>query len=320
MEEGEKVSKPDYSMQYGFDKGYLKNKTVKVCLVDKNWNVLVDKSNKNNAHYGHFDGALQEFPMALNERGDLLKNPFSSEDEIKFFEHITGRVLDPKKRHDPNFWWFNESEAKIKLVIDATFKLSGIKYDLSNPEDVLRLKIFQCWPYCANSVAESGNRPDYKFVIVDEDYEDTTKKESLDVKYDVIMKYGDMRNSKDKKRDFLTLYILNNKLYEDFPDSVSEDALTNRISEIIETAPKKFLETYDDPKKEFKVFAIRAIDYGAISKSNVGTYSIPGLNFSMNWVELLEWLKHEEATQGGDFMKIKSIVDMNSSKTSKKNK
>lgn len=305
----------------GLRKGYLVNKKKKLIPIEDRGMTLITADKKNSLHKFSYDGAVRHYPLAMDERFNL-RNPFKSDEERFFFEDYFGRDLSTTASS-----WFFKDEAVVKLSLDQSFKQNGYVMDMSNPEDVLREKILASQDDIAPSLEAIRNpltnKPHWKFVLVDEDFEDTQKANKAKEQAAAWMEYGRITDSKEKMIAFLEVYLANNKKLQEIPNDPSQEFLMNEMFKILDSDKEGLLETSKDPDFETKQFVIKAVKIGAVEKHGVNQYSLPGeTKFTYDeFIDYIKMAKDQKDTDPNDtYMKLLSRMDIAEGIKNNKNK
>jgi hypothetical protein len=294
----------------GLKKGYLKNKKIKLIpLIDRGM-TLITADKKNSLHSFSYDGAVRHYPLAMDDKFNL-RDPFDNDDERFFFESYFGRNLGTTSNS-----WFRTDESIVKLSLDASFKQNGYIMDMSNPEDVLRYKILTTQDDIAPSLEATKNpltnKPHWKFVLVDEGFEDTQNANKAKAQAAAWMEYGRITDSKEKMIGFLEVYLANNKKLQEIPADPTQDFLMNEMFKILESDKEGLLETSRDPDFEIKQFVIKAVKLGVVEKQGVNQYNLPGeTKFTYNeFIDYIKLAKEQKDTDPNDvYGKILTRMD-----------
>ena len=296
----------------GIKKGYLQKK--KVWLKPNPGKKLTLITTSDTIHAFTYDGASYTWCLPQNQNLDFY-NPFTSDDERFYFEDLLGKDLSTNK--SPNCFWNSENtEATVSIVVDASNREVGYEMNLENPNDVLRYKVLKMQHDIAPSWEKRNDRMHYRWVLVDSETEDTTKKKTADAKIDAYTFFGSIKEHKEKMADFLTLYFMNTKRYEEVPEDMTANALMGHIETILEKDIKGFNETASDKDKETKTLIIKGTKIGAIEKHGANSYSFPG-DIKYTLPEFVDVIKSYKENQDEQYLKLIARLDMNKSKKSK---
>lgn len=296
----------------GIKKGFLKNK--KVWLKPNPGKKLTLITSTDTIHSFTYDGASYEWCLPQNNNLDYF-NPFDSDEERFYFEDLLGKDLSTN-RGPSCFWNSDNPDARVSLVVDASIREIGYELDLSNPNDVLRYKVLKMQHDVAPSWEKRNDRMHYKWVLVDSEVEDTTKKKNADAKIEAYTFFGSIKEHKEKMVDFLTMYFMNTKRYEEVPDDMTTNALISHIETILEKDIKGFNDTASDKDKETKLLIIKGVKIGAIEKYGVNSYGFPG-DHKWSLGEFIDILKSYKENQDEQYLKLIARLDISKNKKSK---
>jgi hypothetical protein len=141
---------------------------------------------------------------------------------------------------------FDQYLDKFKITLqDGTKKL-----DMSDPNDRLVYETIKFHPYIANSEDDLKNKPEARYIIIDDEKQARKKVTEAQRKITAYKIYGSLMPS--DKRDCLYLYSLNGM-------DMSDDQADFRLLEMIERDPAAFTEKYEDQQREDKVFVYKMI-------------------------------------------------------------
>jgi len=281
-------------------KGYLeKGKTI-LKPVERAGKMISDK-----AHVGYFmfDGASVHFCLPTDEKG-VLVSPFKSEEEREFFEKELDVDLNVHKKKD-NFW----HNFYVKLTKDATFMLDGITFDLLDPLDNIRVRILKLQSNIADGWENRYNRPEYKFVLVPDDFEDTAAEEEMDMSEKVWTYWGSIKNSPKKIKDFLNIYLMHKKSSKELPRNASKEFLIKEASKVMKEDRQGVHDIITDKDAQIKLFISKAIAVGAIQKAGINKYNISGEGIHYTLNEIVDYMKKAEETTDDIFLKIKAQIE-----------
>ncbi len=265
------------------EKGFLKQKTVYLKLIPKA-NALT--SDPKHVAYGGFDGSIREYTIGVDKSGRMI-NPFSSDEERKYFESVVNANLNV---YDTNntFW----EQYTYRIIKDPSIIKVGIKFDLSDPADMLDYKVLLTNKRLVCSSIDEYKRnpnPFYELVFVDEDYEESKVSQELDINKKIYMFYGKIEDSPTKMMDFLNVYFIENRMTKQATESMSKETLQAEIGKIINEDRDGFLKIMSDPDYEMKIFVLKGIKAGAIIKEGF-SYKITGEDRVFTLGELVSFL------------------------------
>lgn len=284
-------------------KGILKDKTVYLKMIPKA-NPMT--SDPHNPAYGGFDGSITSLTIGSDKSGRLI-DPFESDEERRFFESITKQNLSVYSPE--NTYW---KEYEFRIVKDPMVIKMGIKFDLSDPNDVLDYKVLLTNKKLICSSMEEYNRfpsPFYDFVFVEDGYEETRVNKEMDLNKKVYMFYGKIEDSPAKMRDFLNVYYVLNMKTNRATESLSKETLQAELGKLIEMDRNGVLEIMDDKDYDSKLFILKGIDAGAIIKDGF-TYSIAGeaKNSKFSFLELVTFITKLKAEKDLLYSKIEAQI------------
>lgn len=261
------------------------------------------KADKNfSAHSFMYEGAIVEKWLTMDDRGNYF-DPFDSEEEREFFEKETGRNLSLNWRDTTCAWNTSKDGIKLRFNADEKFKKFGYRFNLNNVYDNLAYKVARRQRDIAHSLKEAKEKSHFVFYLSDGAEENNQKRDEFNMNSKIYMEFGSMQNSKDKMKEFLELYYVTNKEPKEVPEGVSDDALKNEIQTLIDNFPTKVVNVLNDEDKEIKIFMLKGIKAGAIEKSGIDTFNLPGgskynLNEFLGFLKLLEKKKDTDDSYG----------------------
>lgn len=255
---------------------------------------------------GQFSGARFGVDLPLDmKKGGQLFNPFSSEEERRFFEKELSMDEGTLSIHKPKGSSFWVGPNRFCVYVDKT----GIILDLSNPMDMLKYKVLKA---NSNKVAPTWKdrlKPGMKYVLIEEgeQIEEQLNASTLRRKADKFL--GSIASSRKKMRDLLRLYNSKFGIGRTVPEGRQVDFYEAEIDKLI-TEPKSLvnlISIIDDPYYEMKLFIEDALAVGAIVKPSKNTYSITGTDEEFTQVDLIEYLNPKGKNQNV-YLKIKEQI------------
>lgn len=219
--------------------------------------------NKNHVLYGGMaETAIRRFTVPRLSNGSF-KNVLTNQ-EKEYLEEVLGLELNALSVHNRknNFWDDSNPEGfgRVELHKQDNY------LDLSIPEDYIKYKVLlankdQICP----SMQELEERPKatYQFVILSENAEATSSLKRVDATKNCWKEFGKIEEDADTLRTVI-------ELVEKRPlaPKTKIDFLQGRVSELIETDPRKMLGILTDPYLPAKVLIKRGVEKGIISWRN----------------------------------------------------
>lgn len=206
---------------------------------------------------GRVDGASDSFVVPVLRSTGQYKNILTNA-EKDFLEEALGldyNALSVYKR-DNNYW------DNYRVRIDNAKE--GLHLNLSDPEDYIKYKVLLAnSDIIAPSVQERIDRPKatYRYELVRENDEDVLEGAKFDAKKQSYKEFGKIEDDLDTMRVLV-------ELLDARPYSQNEKAvfLKSRISNLIDSDPKKFLAQITDPLLHAKVLIRRGTEVGVLTK------------------------------------------------------
>lgn len=291
MEEVKVITKDE-----AFKRGYLQHKKVYLKPIVRGGRMITQPEH---VAYFQFEGASNWFQLAQNDRGELI-NPFVSDDEKRFFENELGLDLNVNKPKEGNFW----RKFFVKVVKDYNLMHNGYEFDLSNPMDVLRYKVMQHQESVASKQEEAYKRPEYRFALVDEGYEEKKQIDTSDKLIEAYTYFGTIKHSIPKMKEFLGMYFNEKKEFKIVPEEAEQSWLQGEIEKIIKSDIDTVLRMLHDTDAPVKLLILNAIRAGAIVKEAKNKYNMLGEGVSYTIEELVPYLKKEEEIKSDIYLKI----------------
>lgn len=206
---------------------------------------------------GKADGSSDSFVVPILRSTNQYKNILTNA-EKDYLEEVLGldyNALSVYKKE--NNYWDN-----YRVTIENAKE--GIHLDLSDPEDFIKYKVLLAnSDIVAPSVQERIDRPKatYRYELVREDDENIIENAKMDATMQSYREFGKIENDLDTMRVLV-------ELLDARPYSQNEKAvfLKSRISQLINSDPKKFLAQITDPLLHAKVLIRRGTEAGILSK------------------------------------------------------
>jgi len=289
------------SKEVAFGKGYLKNKTVYLKPIVRGGRMVSDPAH---VAYFQYEGSSNWFQLPLNDKGNMV-NPFDSEEEKNFFEKVLD--LDLGIHGKGNFW----EKFFVKVIKDFALMHNGYEFDLSDPMEVLRYKVTTKQEFVAPNWESRYNRPEYRFALVDEDYEIQAEADASSELIEAYTYFGAIKSSTPKMRDFLGIYFNETKQLKFVPEDSDKVWLQKEIKKIIDDDIKNVLKVINDKDAPIKKFILDGIRASSISKDGRNKYTISGEGVSQNLEELVTYLKKAEEVSDDIYLKISAQIKLN---------
>jgi hypothetical protein len=281
---------------------YLPNKEVFLKPIPNKDLTLIKKDKNFSAHRFMYDGAKIERWLPMDERKNYY-NPFESEEEKEFFEKEIGRDLSLDYRREDCIWNTGPGNIGLKFSVDQKMKTIGYRFDLSKPYDALTYKVARMQRDVAPNLKTGMEKKHFVFYLSDGTEENKASTEKYNLNSKLYRFFGKIEESKDKMREFLELYYMTMKEPKDVPVNISESSLRNEIQNLIDVDPVKVGLVVEDEDKDMKIILIKALKAGAVEKTGVNSYSLPGgkkegLEEFIGFMRLMEKKKDTDDTWG----------------------
>jgi len=169
-------------------------------------------------------------------------------------------------KKDHNFW----DDSNDVGVNHVTLHKQDNYFDMSNPEDYIRVKILLAnKDLICPSLRELDERPKatYQFVIIREQEENAHNSGQITVMAKCFSEYGKVEDNIDVLRTIL-------EIFNRRPTStnIKLPQVQSEIYACIQRDDKKFLRIITDPLLRFKTLIIKAAEAGVVAKKNDGFY------------------------------------------------
>jgi hypothetical protein len=240
----------------------LPNKRVRVLpVVKKTW---LPKGHEAEFLYKH---SVNTFTIPKNAINGAYVNPLSKEEQDHLEGHpglsLSAGDLSVHKREN-NFW--RNIFKPIRLSKEPRV------LDLSDPMDYITYKVLLTNDdYIAPDAYSSERKASYKYMIVDEGYEDSKKSNSANVVADAYLEYSKIREDKIALGDIL--FLLTNQRVS--PNSTLI-WLQGQIGDFISSSPKRFLDVINDKDLQTRVLITKGLTYNAIQKDGTAYRTMGG--------------------------------------------
>lgn len=286
--------------QEGLEKGYLQDKEVLVKPVPRHYPMI--QNNKNHVLYFMQDGASEFFYLPRNSHNQFAKI-FKDEEEMKYFSEMTGLDLNINKNID-NYW----ETFPVKITKDQELMGKGKKFDLSDPLDNIRIRILKMYKEVVEGWNNKYSNPRSKFCIVDSDFEEVQSNKDMDILEIIWTKWGEMKSSVKKMRDFLIIYHMVKKSTKLVPEDWGKDTLSAEIKKVIDKDKETVYSIISDEDADMKLFVSKAVQCGAIERRGVTGYVVVGEDEQRTLPEMVKYLKTLKETTDPTFMKIDTQI------------
>jgi len=286
----------------GIKKGYLQNKKVYLKPVPRGGKMITDPQHKG---YFMWEGASKQYCLTVNKENNQLISPFRDEEEQKFFSALLDVDLNVHKKYD-NFW----HSFYVKILKDHKLMNEGLVFDLSDPMDNLRVRVLkQQDKEIAPSWDKRFERMTYKFVLVDEDFEDESSLKEMNILEEVFTFWGSIKNSPKKMKEFLGVYWMTKKSTKNVPQDAGKDFLTKEINKAIEDDKETVYRIIKDSNIDIKYLIFRGIQVGAINRTGVNTYSLVGDESTYTLPGFIEYLNFLKENTDPMYQKLEAQIN-----------
>ena len=290
------------SLEEGFEKGYLQRKIVYLKPVPRKGKLIESSTH---VSYFQYEGASNWMALAKNNMGSYV-NPFKSEEEREFFEERLGGTKLGIHVKEDNFW--NRFYVKVKK--DWVLMNKGYEFDLSDPLSNLRWRVLKNHPQIAPSWEQRFNRGEFRFALVDENYEIAKESNATTKLIRAYTYFGGIESSKQKMSDLLGMYLLETKSSKELPSDSSIEFLRKEVKKIIESDINKVIELIEDSNSKIKLFILRGLRANAIIKEGRNSYVVPGEGVKYMYNELVDYLAAAKENTDDIYLKIEAIIKM----------
>jgi hypothetical protein len=211
------------------------------------WGVTDTKTGKTKQKY---ENCFDKWVPGISKISGALMTGLSPEDESVFELALS---LSPKELSKHSEYWNNFS-----VIIPA----EGLILDDEDALTQMILKCFAADPTIAKTLEASQTMANCSYIITTETGEAKNKNIKRDTLAQAYKLFAEM--SETDIND--ALYIFGKD-----PSTTSKEVCKNTLGEILDKDPEKFLGILGDPKVKDKVWIIRLIRAGILSKSGMGT-------------------------------------------------
>lgn len=242
----------------------LENKVYKIKPLVKLDSFITDVAKDGSSLYA---GAGHHYYLPNTQDGSWVQ--ILDKDEQAWFEEklnlpknsLTFYVANEKDRHKSYWAKFNLHLTNEGLVLKTANPIDNLKYRLAKTLDYL----------IAPSWAKRNDRAEYRFVLEEEDHENTELAQEGDKQAKAWTHYGEIKNSNMKMLDILKIAGKNVAVNK----QNNSDFLQSQVTELIKTNITEYLNIINDPNYEMRLFIAEAVQIKAIVKKTKSMYTLP---------------------------------------------
>tara|TARA_R110000751_G_scaffold157264_1_gene262723 strand:+ start:332 stop:1132 length:801 start_codon:yes stop_codon:yes gene_type:complete len=222
---------------------------VRIAKIDKNvnWGARDPKTNK----LKHmFDGCIDKLVPGLDAVTGTLRTGLVEKEE-KRFENAMGYDEGSMKKSG-SFW----SNFSIKIPEE------GLTLNTENIAQELQYKVLLADPHVAKSLSELKTHPTAEYVMTSEGAEakvSNNKRNTIAQAYSTFAKLS-------KSETIDALYM-----FGQYADDVDFEVAQNRLGDIVDKDPKKFMLVVGDENFKDKVWFMKLIKEGIVAKHGTGS-------------------------------------------------
>lgn len=203
------------------------------------------------------------------------------EDEVtqeEFFERMLDRDLSLTKKVD-NFW-------KKDPISNFDIPSDGITLDLSNPEHKLKYLILLAnrSKVAPANVTNPKSKLTYIFQIIDTEIEEGKEESKRNKKREAANKYHKIQENKSALRDILLLHT------GGINRTAKEDWLANKVFDLADQSPEKFLGIVEDGMFADKLFISKALYIKELQLIG-DTYKVAGIEIG-SLIDTIHYFKN----------------------------
>lgn len=248
-------------------------------VVKKTW---LPKGHEAEFLYQH---SMNTFTVPKNAMNGSYINPLTSEEQDMLEAHaglsIKAGDLSIHKREN-NFW--KSTFKPVKLGKDPR------TLDLSDPMDYITYKVLLLnKDFIAPDAYSAQRKASYKYMIVDEGYEDNNKSATANLIADAYLEYGKIREDKVALSDIL--FLLTNQRVS--PNSTLI-WLQGQIGDFIASNPKRFIEVVNDKDLMTRVLITKGLTYNAIQKDGTAYRTMGGDLMGVDLTATIAFLNNKQ--------------------------
>jgi hypothetical protein len=256
-----------------------KKKVTVLPVVKKTW---LPKGHEAEFLYQH---SMNTFTVPKNAMNGSYINPLTTEEQDLLEAHaglsIKAGDLSIHKREN-NFW--KSTFKPVKLGKDPR------TLDLSDPMDYITYKVLLLnKDFIAPDAYSAQRKASYKYMIVDEGYEDNNKSATANLIADAYLEYGKIREDKVALSDIL--FLLTNQRVS--PNSTLI-WLQGQIGDFIASNPKRFIEVVNDKDLMTRVLITKGLTYNAIQKDGTAYRTMGGDLMGVDLTATIAFLNNKQ--------------------------
>lgn len=212
-----------------------------------NWGAKDPKTGKTLAMY---ENCKDEFVPGLNKESGVLRTGLTDKEEAEFEKKLG---LEKGTLAKSSSYW---SRFKVKIPAD------GLTLNTNNPMDELSHKVMCADPTVVQSVTELRTKAYAEYIMITESGEAKVK----NVKRNVIAKAYATFVKLTQAETVDALFMFGKD-----PSNIDFEVAQNRLGEIVEEDPAKFLSVVGDKLFKDKVYFMKLIKAGVVKKHGTGT-------------------------------------------------
>lgn len=235
----------------------LRNERVNVRFIPKQRGMITNP--KHVLYGGMAEGVGRTFVVPRLKSGTYVN--VLTNDEKAYLERIMGLEDDALSVYNKtNNYWDDTNQQGVSKV---TLTKGDNFFDMSDPEDFIRVKILLAWKdIVAPSMQymEDHPKPTYQFVLISEGDESLTERNKMNNTMKCYKEYGKVENDTETLR-----FIVETLTGRPTSKTVKIEWLQSKINELIQADSKLFLKAITDPLIEVKVLIRKAVEKGVIA-------------------------------------------------------
>lgn len=226
---------------------------IRVCAPIKRIRKGNPVSHETNFKYGKATNTYVLPIINVNGRKQFM-NPFHSREEQDYLAEALGEDLNTFKKDNSFLEEFQVELGKNKE-----------EFDLSNPVDLLSVRILECWKdeVCLNP-EDRMSKLTYKYILSEDGYQEIESEQLADRKIELMAFYKSIKTSKSDLVSFLRMRSLQP------PSSADVKWLAARVFEEMEANPTECYALITDENREWRILMDRALSARAIIVSEDG--------------------------------------------------